>query len=281
MLCAEKVGSPPSRPIARYGASDRGFPFPLHDTLRILLAKPSGQISSNAKAAARVTEHDRGPCPNPRSAFCIWNSACSSPQGRPAKSALIQNAPRTSCPLNVRRIVMAGRALHREGRQSSIAPHRTLWRARSRPAIPLHVTPHASSPPNHPTRSVRMQKPPRASRDMIAARAPIHGPPFAYGIPYVLPPRPSSQISPHTKRAAHILPSVSARGALSWPDMLCAEKVGSPPSRLIARYGAPDHALLIIHRTSMPARQSAPPSSARTTYLLRKLPLPSGNALSP
>ncbi len=105
---------------------------------------------------------------------------------------------------------MAGHALRREGRQSSAAPHRTLWRARSRPAIPLHVTPHASSPPNHPTRSVRMQKPPRASRDMIAARAPIHGLPFAYGIPYVLPPRPSSQISPHTKRAAHILPSECA-----------------------------------------------------------------------
>ena len=105
---------------------------------------------------------------------------------------------------------MAGHALRREGRQSSAASHRTLWRAQSRPAIPLHVTPHASSPPNHPTRSVRMQKPPRASRDMIAARAPIHGLPFAYGIPYVLPPRPSSQISPHTKRAAHILPSECA-----------------------------------------------------------------------
>ena len=105
---------------------------------------------------------------------------------------------------------MAEHALRREGRQSSIAPHRTLWRARSRPAIPPHVTPHASSPPNHPTRSVRMQKPPRASRDMIAARAPIHGLPFAYGIPHVLPTRPSSQISPHTKRAAHILPSECA-----------------------------------------------------------------------
>ena len=115
---------------------------------------------------------------------------------------------------------MAGHALRREVRQSSIAPHRTLWRAQSRLAIPLHVTPHASSPPNHPTRSVRMQKPPRASRNTIAARAPIHGLPFAYGIPHVLPPRPSSQISPHTKRAAHILPSVSARGALSWPDAL-------------------------------------------------------------
>ena len=58
MLCAEKVGSPPSRLIARYGASDRGFPFPLHDTLRILLAKPSGQISSNAKAAAHIPLRD-------------------------------------------------------------------------------------------------------------------------------------------------------------------------------------------------------------------------------
>ncbi len=115
---------------------------------------------------------------------------------------------------------MAGHALRREVRQSSIAPHRTLWRAQSRPAIPLHVTPHASSPPNHPTRSVRMQKPPRASRDMIAARAPIHGLPFAYGIPHVLPPRPPSQISPHTKRAAHILSSVGMRGALPWPDAL-------------------------------------------------------------
>lgn len=214
---------------------------------------------------------------------------------------------------------------------------------RSRLAIPLHVTPHASSPPNHPTRSVRMQTPPRASRDMIAARAPIHFLPFAYGIPHVLSPRPPSQISPHTKRAAHILPSEcaarchgrtrSARGAQqpllrfitryrapygrarippaarsslqSYPSKPTRRKstprashrgttrrivmagraprgaFSSPPPRPIARYGAPDHALLIIHRTSMPARQSAPPSSARTTYLSRKLPLPSGNALSP
>ena len=102
-------------------------------------------------------------------------------------------------------------ALH-EGRSAALtALHHALWRARSRPAIPLHVTPHASFPPNHPTRSVRMQKPPRASRNTIAARAPIHGLPFAYGIPHVLPPpRPSSQISPHTKRAAHILPSECA-----------------------------------------------------------------------
>ena len=40
--------------MARYDAPDHGFPFPLHDTLRILLAKPSGQTSSNAKAAARI-----------------------------------------------------------------------------------------------------------------------------------------------------------------------------------------------------------------------------------
>lgn len=105
---------------------------------------------------------------------------------------------------------MVGHALRREVRQSSAALYCTLRCARSRPAIPLHVTPHASSPPNHPTRSVRMQKPPRASRDMIAARAPIHGLPFAYGIPHVLPPRPPSQISPHTKRTAHILPSECA-----------------------------------------------------------------------
>ena len=113
---------------------------PACDAPRILPAKPSDQISSNAKAAARVTGHDRGPRPNPRSAFCIWNSVCSSPKAvqpnqpshktRRAHPALCERA---------RRVVMAGYALRREGRQSSIAPHRTLWRARSRPA---HNPPH-------------------------------------------------------------------------------------------------------------------------------------------
>ena len=133
---------------------------------------------------------------------------------------------------------MAGHALRREGRQSSAAPHRTLWRAQSRPAIPLHVTPHASSPPNHPTRSVRMQKPPRASRNTIATRAPIHGLPFAYGIPYVLLPKAVQPNQPsHKTRRAHpalcerarrvAMARRAPRGALSSP--YCAS------SRVMAR----------------------------------------------
>ena len=177
---------------------------------------------------------------------------------------------------------MAEHALRREGRQSSIAPHHTLWRVRSRLAIPLHVTPHASSPLNHPTRSVRMQKPPRASRDMIAARAPIHGLPFAYGIPYVLPPPKAAQPNQPSYKTRRAHPALCERARrVAMAGRAPRGAFSSPPPRPIARYGAPDHTLLIIRRTSMPARQSAPPSSARTTYLSRKPPLPSGNALSP
>ena len=52
------------------------------------------------------------------------------------------------------------------------------------------------------------------------------------------PPRPPSQISPHTKRAAHILPSVSARGALPWPDALREGRSAAlcrVPSHVMAR----------------------------------------------
>ena len=114
---------------------------PACDAPRILPAKPSDQISSNAKAAARVTGHDRGPRPNPRSAFRIWNSVCSFPPKATQPNQPSHKTRRAHPVLcrNVRRIVMAGYALRREGQQSSIAPHRTLWRARSRPA---HNPPH-------------------------------------------------------------------------------------------------------------------------------------------
>lgn len=95
----------------------------------------------------------------------------------------------------------------------------------------------ASSSPNRPARPARTQKPPRASWDMIAARAPIHVLPFAYGIPHVLPPKPSSQISPHTKRAAHILPSECA--AHCHGQTRSARGAQQPLLRFITRYRAP------------------------------------------
>ena len=95
----------------------------------------------------------------------------------------------------------------------------------------------ASSSPNRPARPARTQKPPRASWDMIVARAPIHVLPFAYGIPHVLPPKPSSQISPHTKRAAHILPS--ERAAHCHGQTRSARGAQQPLLRFITRYRAP------------------------------------------
>ncbi len=115
---------------------DHSPPSPACDAPRILPAKPSDQISSNAKAV-RVTGHDRDPRPNPRSAFRIWNSACSSPQGRPAKSALTQNASRTSCPLNARHIVMARRAPRGAFSSPYCASSRVIERHTAAPAFPL------------------------------------------------------------------------------------------------------------------------------------------------
>ena len=99
----------------------------------------------------------------------------------------------------------------------------------------------ASSSPNRPARPARTQKPPRASRDMIAARAPIHGLPFAYGIPYVLPPpqgRPAkSALIQNASRTSFplnvrriVMAGRAPRGALSSP--YCAS------SRVIERHTA-------------------------------------------
>lgn len=59
------------------------------------------------------------------------------PPSRPAKSALIQNAPRTSCPLNVRRIVMARRAPRGALSSPYCASSRVIERHTAAPAFPL------------------------------------------------------------------------------------------------------------------------------------------------